>query len=104
MWVGHESALAVYFTLAIREWEARGYNNTMIPPYDADWRRSAGEDPHLDEDGRSAVVPAWLGREDIHSSHRANLLRKDAEYYFKFGWQELPAEGYVWPVREGETA
>lgn len=43
-------------------------------------------------------VPPWLGREDIHASHRANLLRKDPEWYGQFGWKEEPIEGYVWPV------
>ena len=42
------------------------------------------------------VYPPWLGNEKVHSSHRANLLRKDPVYYGQFGWVEEPAEGYFW--------
>lgn len=50
-------------------------------------------------------VPAWLGDERVHSSHRAVLLWKDADWYGQFGWQETPKgpgpDGkypYYWPV------
>ena len=40
--------------------------------------------------------PHWFGNEQFHSSHRANLLRKDYEYYSQFGWEENPESPYVW--------
>ena len=40
--------------------------------------------------------PHWLGNKSFHSSHRANLLRKDLEYYSKFGWIENPINPYTW--------
>lgn len=43
-------------------------------------------------------VPFWMGRYDIHASHRANLLRKKPEWYNQFGWTEEPEKGYVWPI------
>ena len=45
--------------------------------------------------------PHWLGKEEFHSSHRANLLRKDYEYYSKFGWKEDLGNPYVWHDKEG---
>jgi hypothetical protein len=45
-------------------------------------------------------APSWLSNPLLHSSHRANLLRKDPEWYGKFGWTEEPAEGYWWPTKE----
>jgi hypothetical protein len=37
-----------------------------------------------------------LGNEEFHSSHRANLLRKDFECYTKQGWTDNPDDPYVW--------
>ena len=31
-------------------------------------------------------------------THRANLLRKDAGWYGRYGWREDPATPYVWPL------
>jgi len=45
-----------------------------------------------------AEYPVWLYDEEFHASHRSNLLRKDPEYYGRFGWQELPDLPYLWPV------
>jgi hypothetical protein len=42
-----------------------------------------------------------LGTEEFHSSHRANLLRKDSEYYSKHGWTEDPNDPYVWMDGKG---
>ena len=41
-------------------------------------------------------LPNWLGYEPFHSSHRANLLRKDREYYSQFKWKENSEDPYVW--------
>jgi hypothetical protein len=49
-------------------------------------------------DGRPSVPPPWLGDEGVHASHRSNLLRKDREFYSKYGWAESDDLPYVWPV------
>ena len=41
------------------------------------------------------VKPHWIGKEEFHSSHRANLLRKDYEYYSQFKWKENAEDPYV---------
>jgi hypothetical protein len=39
-----------------------------------------------------------FGNPEVHSSHRANLLRKDPNFYGKYGWQESPEIPYFWPI------
>jgi hypothetical protein len=48
--------------------------------------------------GLLVALPPWFGRDEFHAAHRANLLRKDPEYYGQFGWTESPDMEYVWPV------
>ncbi len=85
MWKPYLPALKHYTNVIIREWIARGYNNNM-EFYEV----------------KDMVLPHWLGNEKIHSSHRANLLRKDLEYYSQFGWDENPKSPYVWHDVEGK--
>ena len=81
MWTGYEDALKVYFNMCVKEWIRRGYKNTMILEMMPQ---------------RPISYPHWFGNDKIHSSHRANLLRKDYEFYSKFGWDEDPSNPYVW--------
>ncbi|MDZ7817041.1 MAG: pyrimidine dimer DNA glycosylase/endonuclease V [Planctomycetota bacterium] len=84
MWTGYEHALLEYMNCAIVEWTRRGYVNNMplaILP-------------------EKILYPPWLGHEPLHSSHRANLLRKHPSHYSKLGWSEDPAAPYYWPPRD----
>ena len=80
MWSGYENALKLYFNLCVESWVIRGYNNNM----------------ELEEITGDIVYPHWLGNKSFHSSHRANLLRKDYDYYHKFTWNENPDNPYAW--------
>ena len=80
MWEGYEPALQLYHNMCIEEWIRQGYNNNML----------------LENITEEIVYPHWLGNEKFHSSHRANLLRKDYEYYSQFGWKENSELPYVW--------
>ena len=80
MWNGYEPALQQYFNECVKEWINRGYNNNM----------------ELENITEMIVDPDWLGNERFHSSHRANLLRKDYEYYSQFGWKENSSNPYAW--------
>ena len=82
MWKGYESALQLYFNLCVKEWIKRGYNNNM----------------KLEHINKPVEYPPWLGDGPFHSSHRANLLRKDEDHYSQFGWTEDPTDPYVWYV------
>lgn len=56
-------------------------------------------------DDRELIYPPWFGDNRFHKSHRANLLRKDFEYYSKFNWIENNEDyvntPYFWPTKEG---
>lgn len=67
-WRGYEGALCEYGRVMCREWIARGYRDTMLERF-----------PNL-----PVVIPPWLGDERLHVSHRANLVRKDENYYRSF--------------------
>lgn len=85
MWRGHEAILAEYGRAVCLEWRARGFRDTVLEKLAA-------------FDLEAAEAPAWLGREDVHASHRANLLRKDLDHYGRFGWTEEHDLPMVWPV------
>ena len=85
MWQGYDIALAFYGSKMCDEWIARGYKDTLLPRFVAHF------DPNVE-------MPPWLGDPAFHSSHRANLLRKNPEWYGQFGWTEDPSLPYVWPV------
>ena len=87
MWRGYEDALKVYFNICVKEWIRRGYNNTM----------------ELEEMPDTPIqYPHWFGDDRIHSSHRANLLRKDYKYYSQYNWTEDVEAPYVWLDTEKE--
>ena len=83
MWKDYVPALKHYTNVIIQEWVTRGYNNNM----------------EFYDTGK-IIMPDWIGNEKFHSSHRANLLRKDFDYYSQFGWTENPERPYVWHDKE----
>ena len=90
MWRGYEPALRTYTLTMIIEWIKRGYEDNL-------WDQVF--DLKLDETRRE--YPPWLGNEDFHRSHRANLVGKFPEFYIpQFG--KLKPEPYVWPVEKDE--
>ena len=85
MWQDYPDALALYHNICIEEWVKRGYKNTMeyLPlmtkPVD-----------------NGIEFPHWVGNEQLHASHRSNLLRKDYAFYSQYGWQEPTNMPYIW--------
>ena len=82
MWIKYPNSLKQYHNIIINEWINRGYKNNM---------------PFLKIHGK-IKHPPWLGNRKFHSYHKANLLRKNFNYYSKFKWKETPTKGYYWPV------
>jgi len=90
MWKGYESMLLRYAFAICVEWRHhRGFNDTC-------WAKCVEFDNPL----RPLFIPPWLGDEDFHASHRANLLRKDPGHYLQFGWTEDPTMPYYWPTKQ----
>lgn len=81
MWRGYDDALRLYMNACIEEWVRRGFRNTML----------------LAPVAGAPTLPPWLGDPAFHASHRANLLRKDALYYARYGWTDDPTLPYIWP-------
>lgn len=87
MWRDHVPALAVYGATMCREWIRRGYNDSMLPRFELIISGAPG----------ALELPAWLGNENFHESHRSNLIRKFPEHY-KLQWPDVPEDlPYIWP-------
>jgi hypothetical protein len=85
MWRGYEGSLVEYGLVVCREWLARGRADTV-------------HDKLMTHARATTSAPPWLGDEALHASHRSNLLRKDPQWYGRFGWSEPDDLPYVWPV------
>jgi len=86
MWRGHEQALVVYGCAVCSVWKARGYKDTCFEKI----AYYTTNDP--------ITLPSWIGRDDIHLSHKSNLIRKYPEYY-KPLWPDVPNNlEYIWPT------
>ena len=102
MWQGYEEALVRYCLEVCRVWCERGFSDTCAVKVTDALRERLGID-HVrsqSELGAAGDLPPWLGDEALHRSHRAALVRKDAEHYEPiFGTQPDDLD-YVWPVRD----
>ena len=89
MWDGHIAGLAFYGMLCCKEWISRGYNDSMLPRFEAVYVKYTewGDDP---------TPPAFL--DDVMESHRSNLIRKLPEHYQPL-WPDVSDDlPYVWPT------
>lgn len=92
MWRGYECSLAHYCLRGAQEMAYRNYwKNEVVFRWVLYFQDAVACHPETGD-------PPWLGDESIHASHRSNLIRKDPEYYSKFGWSEARDLPYVWPV------
>ena len=99
MWRGRTAALVVYGRAMVREWRARGFADTtdaLIAEFAPEFAASS-----QDELAAAGLLPTWIGNEDIHRSHRSNLLAKDAGFYRPVFAERFPGETddlpYEWP-------
>ncbi len=75
LWKGYSEALALYYNSCLHEWKEVRHKNHSYKEI-------------LIDVNIHVWMPPWLGDVRLHSSHRCNLLRKDFEFYSKYGWQE----------------
>lgn len=88
MWRGYENGLVVYGQVICSEWVSRGYKDTCYQKITN----------HLDN-SKPITFPPWLGREDIHLSHKSNLIKKQPSHYRAL-WLDVPDDiPYVWAVK-----
>ena len=87
MWRGHEQALVVYGLAICSEWINRGDKDTCYDKINA-----------FNTNKPSPIMPSWIGRDDVHLSHRSNLIRKHPAHY-KPIWPDVPDNlEYIWPT------
>lgn len=87
IWAGYHHALSLYALAGLDVLKARGYEYPR-------WYTYYEEIASLEE---NTGLPAVVGYEPFHASHRSQLLKKNPKWYSQFGWKELPGEfSYVW--------
>lgn len=109
MWRGYLPALALYASCICRELKRRGRMAYAPESFLLSGHRNVAvfywsSLPAIADDD-SIALPPWLGRPDVHASHRAALLASDqGEHYATLGWTELAGRDVVWPsaVPEGQ--
>jgi len=95
MWRGHPAGLVVYSLAMVRVWRERGFADTteaLIAEFAPDAASMTQE-----EAAAAGLLPSWVGDEELHLSHRSNLLAKDPDFYrprFPGDPDDLP---YRWP-------
>jgi hypothetical protein len=99
MWAGYEEALVRYGLEVCAVWCAADRADTCATSIAAEYGRPVRTQSEL---AVASELPPWLGREDLHLSHRSALVRKDPEWYRPlFG--DIPDDlPYVWPASDRE--
>ncbi|MCW3813037.1 MSMEG_6728 family protein [Micromonospora sp. DR5-3] len=104
MWAGYEEALTRYGLDVCAVWCEPGRADTCAATLTTDLAAACGisavrTQAELAEAGE---LPPWLGREDLHRSHRSSLLRKDPAHYGPQFADVPPDLEYVWPPSDRE--
>jgi hypothetical protein len=100
MWTGYTEALVCYGLVVCAAWTALDRPDTCAPSLVGEFGAPVRAQEALGEAGE---LPPWLGRADLHLSHRSSLVRKDPDWYRpRFG--DVPGDlPYVWPASDRET-
>ena len=95
MWRGYLPALTLYGLANVDAWVARGHADStreLIAEFAPDVVSLTQEDL-----AARGMLPPWIGDEEIHRSHRSNLIRKDPDFYGPL-FPGTPGDlDYVWP-------
>ncbi|SEK49806.1 hypothetical protein SAMN04515665_102309 [Blastococcus sp. DSM 46786] len=99
MWKGRTPALVAYGLAMARVWRERGFADTTEAQIGEFAPEVVGRSQA--ELAAAGLLPSWVGDEELHRSHRSNLIAKDPEFYRGrfteiFGPEpdDLP---YLWP-------
>ncbi|MBQ1042738.1 MULTISPECIES: MSMEG_6728 family protein [unclassified Micromonospora] len=99
MWAGYEEALTRYGLDMCAVWCEPGRADTCAGTLATDLATACGIAVIRTQDELAKVgeLPPWLGRDDLHRSHRSSLLRKDPVHYAQVFTDVSPDLEYVWP-------
>jgi hypothetical protein len=96
MWRGRTPALVLYGLTMVRAWKDRGHadsTDVLIGEFAPQVQDATQQD--LDALG---LLPAWLGDDRVHLSHRSALVRKDPAHYRPLLGDDVPDDlPYFWP-------
>jgi hypothetical protein len=99
MWRGRTPALVAYGLAMVRIWQERGFADTTAAQI-GEFAPDVVGAPQADL-AAAGLLPSWLGDEELHRSHRSNLIAKDPGFYRpRFGERFGPEPDdlpYVWP-------
>ena len=102
MWRGHLEALGRYGLDCCEVWSEKGFADTCAGTIRADLATAGVDEIRTEEElALAGELPAWLGDDDFHRSHRSALLRKDPDFYGPLFVDDLGAPDdlpYVWPA------
>ena len=79
MWRGRTPALVAYGLAMARIWQERGFADSTASP-DREFAPEVVGVPQ-EELAAAGLLPSWLGNEELHRSHRSNLIAKDPGFY-----------------------
>jgi hypothetical protein len=99
MWRGHLEALGRYTFTCCAAWVGLGFDDTVRETVAGELAAHGVHDVRSQADlAAVGALPAWLGDEDFHRSHRSALVRKDPGFYGPL-FPGVPADlPYVWPA------
>ena len=99
MWRGRTAALVVYGRAMVAEWRSRGFADSTDRLI-SEFAPQAAEATQA-ELAAAGLLPTWVGNEELHRSHRSNLLAKDPGFYRAAFAERFPGEPedlpYLWP-------
>lgn len=91
MWRGYVPALTSYGLAMVDAWTGRGAADSTRVQI-AEFAPQALTTPQSE-----LALPSWLGRDELHTSHQSNLIRKDPDFYGP-RFPGVPGDlEYVWP-------
>lgn len=93
MWRGHTPALVRYGLDVAAEWTARGFADSTAAQIE-EFAPGVGSQAELAAAGR---LPAWVGDEAVHRSHRSKLVAKEPGTYRPLFPDDPDDLEYVWP-------
>jgi hypothetical protein len=96
MWRGYRPALMAYQAATCAVWTERGFADTCLVKTLADLELIP-DDAEAYRSG-NYPLPPWLGRPELHLSHRSKLLAKAPEFYRPLFPTDPDTLDYVWPV------
>ena len=99
MWRGRTPALVAYGLAMARIWQERGFADSTASQIGEFAPEVVGRPQ--EELAEAGLLPSWLGNEELHRSHRSNLIAKDPAFYRERFAERFGAEPddlpYVWP-------